>query len=514
LRPEIPRATYYNASADLPRLSPFEEGLLARMRSYLAARGREPPELDAALCAVGREYTREALRGPERPSAAFIDFLMNHAGLTEPHPLVFHASFPVEGAPAFPLRFEEQLPRLLGSPATGVGLVSLRAGPKVGVTVVLLHRVSRLEALPQRASPGAVVPLRGRLTEGYRSPDLMVTTPSGAFRRQALESRNGQFEGKVHLDDGEGTYTIEVVASGPQGPTVVHLFPLYCGTSPPETFEMRTATVPTPGDERAAEALFVSLINEERARRGLKPLSSNPRLADVAKQHSLDMRQNGFVGHRSPRTGTLTDRLRQAGLPASVLLENIARNDTLDGAHHGLMNSPGHRRNILDPRVREVGVGVVFAANGTSRQLYVTQNFILPIAIVDPMRARDEIWSGAQAKRGQKGLPVLDRDETLDEVAALAARRLLAQGNIGSSAKQALISAELGRRGYPYRTLTAHLFIARAPEEPLDSPIWMRAGSWRAGVGVAQQLTSAFGDYALCVVLLLTEPDTSRPRPR
>jgi uncharacterized protein YkwD len=503
--PETPRAEYYNAPAPTPSLGAFETDLLRRLNDYLLARSLKPLTLDPALCRTGLDYTGAALRAGKRPPAVLIDYLLHHAGVTEPHPILFHAVFPVESANEFPSRFELQLPRLLAHPATDVGIAALRAGDLVAVTLVVLDRAARLQSVPQRLAPGSVVPVRGRLAETHRSPALMVTTPKGAFRRIELPVHDGEFQGQVSLEDGPGTYTVEVVAVGPLGPTVVSLFPIYCGVAPPARLEVPARIIDTPDEPGAAEARLVSLINEERARLSLPPLRANARLADVARSHSAEMVRDGFVGHRSPKTGLLSDRLKSAGIPADVSLENIARHDTLAGAHHGLMASPGHRRNILDPRVTEIGVGVVYSGSGPNRELFVTQAFVLPVAIVDPQTKRREIWREVQERRRGAGLPELDRDEVLEEVASEAARRVLAAGSIDSAQGQSFIAAKLRTRSYPYRTLTAQFLVASGTDKPAESVAWTRSGNWRAGIGVAQRPKSAFGEYALCLVVLLAD---------
>jgi uncharacterized protein YkwD len=508
--PEAPRAAYYNAGEAIPDLGAFERDLLARVQAFLERRRRQALTLDPALCRVGREYTRAALRSEGRPHAALIDYLLHHAGVTEPHPLLFHAAFPVESADGFAARLERQLPRLLEQPVTEMGISALRVGRTVGVTLVLLHRVARLEALPQRAARGAVVPVRGRIPAGYREPTLLATTPTGQTRQQALEVAAGRFEGRLALDDGPGTYTVEILASGPLGPSVVSLFPIYCDVEPPARFVAPAPGVATPDDAREAEVLFVRLINDERRRRGLAPLQHNRRLSELARDHSRDMREAGYVGHRSPRTGLLTDRLKHAGIPASVSLENIARNDSVAGAHQGLMSSPGHRRNLLDPRVRELGVGVVFQGEGAARQIYVTQNFILPIVLVDPRLTRLDLWRRAQERRARSGLPALRREPLLEELAARAAERILDRGRLEGDG-EAMLAEEVKRLGLPFRSVRAHLFVARGVGETLDAQTWTRAGHYRAGIGVAQRPTSAFGDYALCVVLLLAEEHDRAP---
>lgn len=502
-RPASLGAEYYNANPAAVLLSADERALWNRIRARFAARG-QAITLDGALGVVAREYGSEALRARRRPPAELVDFLLAHAGVSEPHPLVFHAAFPAEAASTFVERFARKLERLAQQGVTHIGLAATRAGTHVGFTAALLHRGTSLAPIPRRAPPGAVLPVQGELEESYTAPTLLVTTPRGDVRRAPLLLDGRRFEGRVELSHGQGTYTIEVLAQGPLGPTVVSLFPVECGRRPAAHVRLPQST-PAPSDARVAERQLLRLINEERHRQGLSPLRVNPRLVDLARGHSRDMSSNGFVGHRSPQTGTLSDRLRRAGVTAEISLENIARNDSIDGAHRGLMQSPGHRRNILDPRVREVGVGVVVAGAPNDPQVYITQNFILPVSIVDPLSARAELWSRVREKRARTGVAPLERDEVLDRAAADAAVRLLREGALDAARGEAIVAESLRAVGATPSGLTAQFFIVRTPLEALDGPTWTRAGAMRGGLGVAQRASSAFGDYALCVVLLLAE---------
>lgn len=81
----------------------------------------------------------------------------------------------------------------------------------------------------------------------------------------------------------------------------------------------------------------------------------------------------GYVGHTSPTTGSPADRLAAAGLRYALSAENIAFAPTAEQAHEGLMNSPPHRANILNPGFTRVGVAVL---GNTDHGLMVTQEFV------------------------------------------------------------------------------------------------------------------------------------------
>lgn len=131
-------------------------------------------------------------------------------------------------------------------------------------------------------------------------------------------------------------------------------------------------TVSNPAPRPDLEAQMLHLINQERAAAGLGPLRADPELAEVARSHSRDMFARGYFSHVAPDGKDPFDRIRQAQMRFVTAGENLALAPTLRQAHEGLMNSPGHRANILRPAFGRVGIGIV---DGGMRGQMVTQNF-------------------------------------------------------------------------------------------------------------------------------------------
>lgn len=120
------------------------------------------------------------------------------------------------------------------------------------------------------------------------------------------------------------------------------------------------------------ELKMVDLVNEERSKQGLSPLIIDPVLVQVGRSHSQDMFTRGYFSHHSLESKTVSDRLRTADVPFLVAGENLALAQTLTIAHNGLMESPGHRANILQPRYGRVGIGIL---DGGVYGLMITQVF-------------------------------------------------------------------------------------------------------------------------------------------
>lgn len=117
---------------------------------------------------------------------------------------------------------------------------------------------------------------------------------------------------------------------------------------------------------------MLDLINAERAQAGLAPLAADPEMQAVARAHSVDMLRRGYFGHNTPEGRTPFDRIDAAEITYRTAGENLALAPTLALAHSGLMNSPGHRANILRPEFGRVGIGII---DGGIRGLMITQNF-------------------------------------------------------------------------------------------------------------------------------------------
>ena len=102
-------------------------------------------------------------------------------------------------------------------------------------------------------------------------------------------------------------------------------------------------------------------------------LENDMRLVDLSRKKSKDMIDKNYFGHTSPTYGTPFDALKNNGITYRYAGENLAGAPTVERAHTGLMNSPGHRANILNPNFTHIGIGIV--DGGPYGKMY-TQTFI------------------------------------------------------------------------------------------------------------------------------------------
>ena len=135
------------------------------------------------------------------------------------------------------------------------------------------------------------------------------------------------------------------------------------------------------------ESIFLARVNAEREAIGLPQLLYRPELLAAARYHSLDMAANDFFGHSGPdgrrphgrieafdRT-LLFDSSRENLATVSGIMDTSQIAELL---HTGLMNSPGHRENILADNITHVAMGVVRSSEG----VWLTQVFARQVGVL------------------------------------------------------------------------------------------------------------------------------------
>jgi len=122
---------------------------------------------------------------------------------------------------------------------------------------------------------------------------------------------------------------------------------------------------------QAYEEQVAQLVNTERQKNGLKPLTLSAKLSNVARVKSQDMHDKNYFSHTSPTYGSPFDMMKSFGITYRAAGENIAMGyRSPEAVMNGWMNSSGHRANILNANYTQIGVGYVADGN------YWTQEFI------------------------------------------------------------------------------------------------------------------------------------------
>jgi uncharacterized protein YkwD len=220
-------------------------------------------------------------------------------------------------------------------------------------------------------------------------------------------------------------------------------------------------------------------VNKDRKAQGKPPLKYSDAFATVARGHSSDMEKNAFFGHQSPTTGTLADRLAKAKVRVRAAGENVARNQTVEDAQKRLMESPGHRANVLNETHTHVGIGIV---RGSVGSYYITQVFGTPVPRFDPARTHEAVLTQLNKERLAQGKQPFKMHADLNQAAARQAAAMAKAGksvavNTGAIARAA---------GLPPRRLFSVHALTWDPEGLAQAEALHKPRSGRIGIGLAE----------------------------
>ncbi|HJL16476.1 MAG TPA: CAP domain-containing protein [Sandaracinaceae bacterium LLY-WYZ-13_1] len=477
----------------------------AAVRAGVEAAAEEhamPVEGDPRLARLA-QWVAERL-GPdgEPPPNRVVEFFARHLGLVEPVPHIMVLGQPSDSLGEGVTRSVGQFMDRQTYNRWGAAVVE-RSNLAVAV-VMLSWRWTRLEAVPRRVEAGAPLALRGALLGDHRNPAVVVAQPDGEVRR--LPAGSGpDFDVRVPTDEA-GVYQVEVVGRGAHGDTVIANFPVYVGREIPEVVRLEAEEDAGGRDVESVRRELLELLNETRRRAGLGELQPHEGLRDVALGHSRDMAENDFIGHTSPRTGTAADRVREAQLPTGLVLENIGRGYGAQEIHRGLMESPGHRANLVNPDVTHVGIGVVAQPEGARSAFIVTEVFTRMAERQDLTGAPERIVALINRARNARGAAPLSLEEHLSEAAQEAAERFFEDPSLSQQDTVDDASAALRRFGIAYRRLGGVMAVVTDVEEAGALEPTFDPDVRHVGIGVAQGSRPDTGPNAIAVVIVLAWP--------
>jgi uncharacterized protein YkwD len=326
----------------------------------------------AVLALAARNLAALAASGDPAPlSRSHLRAALWTAAASDPAPLAYLISGP-------PSRVAEALPSVIAtrSFAGHLGAGAVERDGTAWLVLLASPRRASLRPFPRQVATGDAVVLEGELVTGLADPRLYVTGPDGLVRERPV-SGSRRFKAEIRFDT-PGRWVVEVVGRGLNGPEVLALLAVSAGEEPLEP-PAEALSEPDPDDPAAAEALVLEAINATRRRHGLTPLAHSPALQALARAHSAAMLRHGLLAHILPGSGDLGDRLKRAGIPFRMALENLARGQTARSAHEATEESPAHRENLLAAGPRLAGVGLARASlPGGGPVVYLTELFVEP----------------------------------------------------------------------------------------------------------------------------------------
>lgn len=244
-------------------------------------------------------------------------------------------------------------------------------------------------------------------------------------------------------------------------------------------------------------------LNRDRVERGLAPLKLDPRLSEVARHHSADMRDHRFFEHVSPRTGSVDNRLDAAGYLFLTARENISEAPDVARSQDALLDSPPHYENITATDITHVGIGIVPGGVVDPQNLMVTQVFATPLTEEAPARAESSIVERIREQRAAAGLAAARSDPKLTELARAHVAQLDEAGSGESVARAGeAIAQALDGREAARLSISAQVVPGSAQLQLPDAV--RRAPSCAFGLGV-RRVRADKGRPALQVLLLVLE---------
>jgi len=476
----VPRSTVYGGNAISFQLSDDETELFDILNSAYRRRSGRSLEIDPWLLAAARrtnwllrrqgygfssgnlwrqivqgDSIRDGISSPEAsPLASEAQRSVWMVGSTLSYPFVFtglSAGF-FDEFDAERLSWDDILG--FGCNVVGIGVTKQFLPPGRWVTFLFAERGIQLSEFPKMVDPDSSYHLSGVMQPGYHSPELLVTTPGGKVIQFVMsEDYSGKFDTDVSFDEGPGQYLFEVAYESPNGPKVGALFPVSAGRSYPESYSLwQDSGIEAYADLDQAENAMVGLINKDRSRFRSPPVKQNLVLSRIARRYSQEMCDGKFLAHVTPEGMDLQERLKATGILYQQALENVSVGYSIAGIEAGLMNSPGHRRNILDPTVNQVGVGVVWTTSESPSRAYVTQLFVKTFEKLDPARDRQTAIYEINLRRTEKGLRPLSDNIQADMVAEEHCQSLVRRDTTAlGDEEESRILLRLRRYGITYR---------------------------------------------------------------
>ncbi len=388
---------------------PGADKVEAELLEMLRARGAEP-HADGALGATACWALREVNEGRKVDLIA-VDVASRHFG--------FGGVLATLGA--FDMSARDVLREAVTTmpknvPLTRYGVCVSPAGRSAAVT--LGNMEATYETIQRAFDPGTSVTLKGALDSRFRTGTVFLTNPDGTVAHKDIRGR--EFD-ETFLLEKAGIYRVEVMGDDGQGPAIVINLPVYVGV--PEPIARGASGTVVDPDE--AEARLLVLLNQARAKAGVRALRTDAELVEIARSHSEDMIDHHFFAHVSPSTGTPEDRARRAKVLASRFGENIGLAPTPEDVHEGLMNSPGHRMNMLLPDYTHVGI----AAEKGEGALVVTMNFARRPDAASIPKNTAEVETALRNLRSQRGLKPYEPDPVYRGAAQSGADALAGGGD-------------------------------------------------------------------------------------
>ncbi|MGD1807252.1 CAP domain-containing protein [Dapis sp. BLCC M126] len=170
----------------------------------------------------------------------------------------------------------------------------------------------------------------------------------------------------ISLDDSNGTQQNTVIIDNLTGEAIAQVNNVSAGSLSSTNFLFEGSSSNLEASNQDFIDRVVELTNQERIQLGLDPLTADPLLNQAAQIHTENMAEQDFFDHTGLDGSSAGDRIEATGYDFSAWAENIAAGQqTPEAVVAAWMGSEGHRANILNPNLEEIGIGYYFLEEDT-----------------------------------------------------------------------------------------------------------------------------------------------------
>jgi len=501
--PASEAASRYNEPLRAPPHTLLNDAVTAAVKQAAAQAGLAAPVPDARLFRACAELA-EVVSDDGALGYTLIEFALQRNGIIEPSPRLLVVWGPIDSPALIVEQLQPRLRELLGEgSASRLGVGAARRNPDGSGAVVFALQGSGVTTspIPRVLAAGGKLAIDAVLDPRYRDPEVFVTRDDGRTEQLELAAgRAGGFTSQVACGAHRGRQQIEITASDAAGSTVLANFPVWCADGPPRSIALDPAREDAPATTpAAAERGLLARLNRDRLAAGLAALAWDERLAVVARSHSDEMRRTHVVAHISPVTGSAADRVRAAHIKTTIVLENLARAYGVAEAHQGLMNSPGHRANLMSAAATHIGIGVAFGDEVSGRrEMFVTQVFMRVPPKLEPGRGSETVRQKLTAARASLAYP----PQLFSYAQSFVDR--LAAGQSREVAYQA-IKPQIDGLGRSYQRVGSVITVTGDLDSLDGASLLGNTAAQDVGIGIAQGTHPEIGDNAIWVVVLVAE---------
>jgi uncharacterized protein YkwD len=476
-------------------LADAEARAVLHVRQTFERIGRSSPVSDPTLTQAARALAREALLGTaEAANGTSIALAVSEAGGWDPNPrLIVIRSWPTQTT----LESFLQRTDFAAEPASHAGLAVVADDDQTVLALLLAERKAVLQPFPRKIEKA---PSRQRLCFDLRAPlvrpSIFVTLPSGAVDRlKDVSGKAGAWCAPVTFK-GNGRHALEVLGLGADGPEVAAMFSVDVGPVALAPLAPMSLAGPEPATPEEARARLLARVNALRSGAGVAALQADPRLDAIAQAYAERMATQHFFAHVSPDGDSHEDRLEQAGYAYTTAGENLGMAATPLAAHAAIEESPGHRKNLLDPAYERLGFGLASQSRDGGSEVVVVELLATPAkGGTDPVAGA---YARLTAQRAALKLPALQRNAALEDIATRQARAALARDDPRAPDIDTQVFGALSEA----RTASADLYVARnlgalPPSRGLREPRYSLVG-----IGAVRGDSPTYGKGRYWVVVI------------